>query len=75
MRPIYVFGLILWRGGLLLAGATALVLTARWLLRFIDLPLQLELGVGIVAAGVVLVLVSLILERARALREEEGLSE
>ena len=75
MRRIHVVGLVLWRGGLVLVAAVALFETARWLLRFVDLPAQLEIGSGLVLAGMVLVLVSLVIERAREYRAEGHLRE
>ncbi len=75
MRRIHVVGLLLWRGGLVLVAAVALFEAARWLLRFVDLPAQLEIGSGLVLAGMVLVLVSLVLERAREYRAEGDLRE
>ena len=75
MRRIHVVGLLLWRGGLVLAAAVALFEAARWLLRFADLPAQLEIGSGLVLAGLVLVLLSLVIERARDYRMEGHLRE
>ncbi len=75
MRPIHVVGLLLWRGGLLLVGAVAVYEIMRWLLRYLDLPAQLEVGVGLVLTGLALVLVSLILERVRDYRGEAHLRE
>lgn len=76
MRPIHLFGLVLWRGGLLVAASAAVFVSIRWLLRWIDLPLQLEVGTALIVAGIILVFVSLVLERLEAFdEEEEGLSE
>ena len=75
MRRTQLIGLLLWRGGLLLASVTVLFESVRWLLKFIDLPLQLEVGLGLGAVGTGLVLVSLILERIQDRRTEGNLSE
>ena len=75
MRPIHLIGLILWRGGILLAVVTGAIESMRLLLRFVDLPVELELGVAFVLAGLALVLVSLVLERLRDLRSEGPLRE
>jgi hypothetical protein len=75
MRPIHLIGLILWRGGILLAAVTTAIESVRLLLRFVDLPVELELGVAFVLAGLALVLVSLVLERLRDSRSEGPLRE
>jgi hypothetical protein len=75
MRPIHLFGLLLWRGGLLLVGAFLLYEGARWLLMFVDLPEQLTVGLGLALAGVVMVFISLIIERIRDARLEGDLKE
>ena len=68
-------GLFLWRFGLLLAGATGLYRMTKRLLRFIDLPVQLEIGIGLVFSGAVLFMVSLIMERIVDSRLEGDLSQ
>lgn len=60
MKKTHVVGLLLWRSGLLLAGSYTAVRAARWVLRFVDLPVQIEVGLGLVLAGAVLVLASLL---------------
>ena len=75
MRPVHLVGLLLWRGGILLFAVWAAVETMQLLLKFVDLPAELELGVAFVLAGLALVLVSLVLERVRDYRSEEGLDE
>ena len=55
-------GLMLWRGGLLLAAAVAAYEMARAFLAFFDLPEALKLGGGLALSGLLLVLASLILE-------------
>ena len=75
MRPIQLIGLLLWRGGLLLVAVTVLFEAIRWSLRFIDLPLQLEVGFGLGAAGALLVIASFIWERIQDRRAEGDLLE
>jgi len=70
MRPLHVVGLLLWRGGLLLAGGWVAFETARFALRWFDVPVPLEIGGGLILAGFVLVLLSLLLERVRDARRE-----
>ena len=70
MRPVHMIGLLLWRGGLLLIGAWILFTTARYALLFASLPTEIELGLGLVIAGSILVIVSLILERVVDTRAE-----
>ena len=67
-------GLFLWRFGLLLAGATALYNAIEFILRFVDFPLQIEIGVGLALAGVVCVAISFIIERIRDYRAEGDLT-
>jgi hypothetical protein len=66
-------GLLLWRFGLALAAATGLYRTTKFLLQFIDLPLQLELGIGLIFCGAVLFMVSMVLERVVDMRREGDL--
>ncbi len=75
MRPVHRTGMLLWRGGLLLLAVTAAVEIMRSLLRFVDVPGQVEFGVAFVLAGLALVLVSLIMERVKDARSEGYLSE
>ena len=72
MRSTHLIGLLLWRGGLLLAGVAVVVETLRALLAFVDIPREIEYGVALVLGGFLLVLVSLILERIEDLRAERG---
>lgn len=74
VKSAQLVGLLLWRGGLLLIGAWALFEAARWFLRFVDLPLQLEIGLGLLIAGCALVVLSVILERIQDRRGEGDLS-
>ena len=75
MRKTQLVGLLMWRGGLLLVVATVLFETARWLLKFVDLPPQLEIGGGMLIAGLILVFLSLVLERHQDYRAEGELRE
>ena len=75
MNKTQVVGALLWRGGLLLAAATALFESARWILRLVDIPPQLEIGFGLLLSGFVLVMVSLIVERIKDSRLESDLRE
>jgi hypothetical protein len=60
---------------LLLAAAAALFESARWILRVVDIPRQLEIGFGLLLSGFVLVMVSLIVERIKDSRLESDLRE
>ena len=73
MRRTHLIGLALWRGGLLLVGGTLLYEGARRVLWFVDLPAQVEFGVGLGLAGLALVMLSLVLERVRDARREGDL--
>lgn len=71
MRSIQLIGLILWRGGTLIIAATVLIETARWILRFWTMPLQIEIGLGLLLSGAVLSMLSLVLERIHDTRVEK----
>lgn len=73
MRPIHLLGLLLWRGGLLLVVGSLIYYVCRMVLRFWRLPELVEAGLGLLLAGLVLVVLSLILERIADLRRERGL--
>jgi len=75
MRPVHRVGMLLWRGGLLLLAGAAAVEIMRSLLRFIDIPGQVEIGAAFVLAGLALVIVSLIMERVEDARSEGYLRE
>jgi hypothetical protein len=70
MKVIHVLGLVLWRGGILVVAAVLLYESVSWILRFVDLPVQLGVGLGLVTTGGLLVLVSLIAERVQDYRAE-----
>ena len=65
---MHLVGLMLWRGGVLLAAAVAAYEVARVVLAFLDLPETLKLGGGLVLSGLFLVLASLILENRQDAR-------
>ena len=58
----------------MLAAAAAFE-AVRALMRYFDLPLQLELGSAMFGGGVLLVILSMILERARDARTEGDLGQ
>lgn len=68
-------GLLLWRGGLLFVAAYSAFRGMRRLLRWVDLPRQLEVGVALGLGGLVLVVASLVLERFQDARNEGDLSQ
>lgn len=75
MRSTQLIGLFLWRGGLLLAGAVAAFEAIRIVLRLFDVPVEIRAGLGLMIAGFLFLLGSLIAERVRDARLEEGLRE
>jgi hypothetical protein len=70
---MHLVGLMLWRGGLLLAGGWSVYETLSFALRYFDLPTQLEVGIGLVLTGALFVMVSLVLERIEDARSEGDL--
>ena len=74
-KSIQLAGLLLWRFGMLLAGATALYRISKLILQFIDLPIQIEIGIGLIFSGIVVFATSLILERIQDSRTEGALTE
>ena len=71
MKAIQLLGLILWRGGVLLAVGYLAYLALRAVLTFTDT--QLELAVAVLLTGVVFIFLSVLGERiadARAERRE-----
>ena len=74
VKKAQILGLVLWRGGLLLVGATALYYGARQLLRFVELPLTLQVGGSLILAGVILVLASMIMENVAETRGDKSRS-
>ena len=70
-----MLGLLMWRAGLMLAAATGLYRTTRFLLQFVDLPMQLEIGAGLIFSGVVVFMASIIGERYADIRAEGDLNQ
>jgi hypothetical protein len=70
MNKTQAVGVILWRGGALLAVAWGLFETARWIVRLWDVPAQVEIALGLLISGFLLVAASLIVERVRDYRVE-----
>lgn len=68
-------GLLLWRFGLLLASSVAVYRVARYALRFVELPRQLEIGIGLIIAGGTLLMGTLVAERIVDSRSEGDLSQ
>ena len=68
-------GLLMWRAGLLLAGGAGLYRTSKFLMQFIDLPMQLEVGISLILCGAVVFMVALIAERFLDMRSEGNLTE
>jgi hypothetical protein len=75
VKRTQVVGALLWRGGLLLAAVAAFFESARWILRVVDVPRELELGLGLLISGLALVLLSLVVERVQDFRAERELRE
>lgn len=72
MRPLTVFGYLLWRGGLILAAGSALYLTYWWMLTAYEIPVTLKTGVTLAAVGLSSVVLSFVLERRRDSQLEQG---
>lgn len=69
MKKTHLIGLLLWRGGLLLAGGTIAYWALRGILGITD-P-ELELGVAILLTGVLFVFISVLLEQVRDSRLDD----
>ena len=70
MNKTQMVGVLLWRGGAVLAGAAAVFETIRWVLRMVDVPAQLEIALGLFFSGLALVMMSLLAERIQDYRQE-----
>jgi len=68
-------GFLFWRCGLLLVAGYTTLRIARLALQHVDLPPQLDVGLGLTIAGAALVLGSLVAERVVDARAEEGLAD
>ncbi len=75
MSRTQLIGFVLWRSGLLLVVGYSTLRIARLALRYVDLPAQVDLGLGLTLGGAVLVLGSLVAERVVDARAEEGLTD
>ena len=75
MNKTQAVGALLWRGGVLLAVVATLFESVRWILRLVDVPAEMRVGLGLLIAGFVLVLLSLIVERIQDFRVESDLRE
>ncbi len=75
MTRLQLVGFVLWRCGLMLVAGYSTLRVARWALRYVDLPAQVDWGLGLAIAGAVLVLGSLLAERVADTRAERGLTD
>lgn len=75
MKKSQLFGLLLWRAGLLLAASYTGFRAVRLAWGHLDLPPLVDWGLGCVATGVLLVAASFIAERMHDSREEGSLAE
>lgn len=66
-------GVVLWRGGLAFVAAYTFYLGFWRLIRMLDWPAQITVGLALALAGLGLVMVSLILQRLQAARTEGNL--
>jgi len=70
-----LLGMLLWRGGLLFVACYSGYRGFRELVRWVELPLQLEVGVAVGLTGLALVVASLVMERIGDARAEGDLSQ
>ncbi|HMA98218.1 MAG TPA: hypothetical protein VKO38_02050 [Wenzhouxiangella sp.] len=68
-----MIGVVMWRGGLVFAAAYTFYWGSWQLIRQLEWPLQITLGLALALAGLGLVMVSLVFERMRAARTEGNL--
>ena len=66
-------GVVLWRGGLAFVAGYAFYLGSWRLIRMLDWPAQVTVGLALALAGFGLVMISLIGERVQAARHEGNL--
>jgi len=74
MRRVQIIGLLLWRGGVLFLGGTAIYYSMRYILMFFTFPLQVEVGLALILTGIGFVLASVIIERVQDVRKDRELS-
>jgi hypothetical protein len=70
MNKTQAVGVILWRGGALLAVAWGFFETGRLIVRLWDVPTQVEIALGLIISGFLMVVATLIVERVREYRAE-----
>lgn len=75
MTRLQLIGFVFWRSGLMLVAGYSTLRIARLALRYVDLPAQVEWGLGLAISGAVLVLGSLVAERVVDARAEKGLTD
>ena len=68
-------GFVLWRFGLALAASVGIYRAWRLVFQFVDLPVQLEIGIGMMMTGALFFFASLVLERVQAMKSEGDLRE
>ena len=66
-------GVLMWRGGLIFVAAYTFYWGSWRLIRMLDWPAQITVGLAVALAGLGLVMVSLIMERIQAAKMEGGL--
>ena len=72
-RGVQLVGLLLWRFGLLLAASSGVYNLIKLVMRFVDFPLQIEIGIGLILAGMIFVAGSFLFERLADYRREGDL--
>ena len=75
VRKGHLVGFMLWRAGLLLVASYSAIRVARLAWAHLDLPPLMDWGLGLAAAGALLVALSFVMERIQDSRLEEGLHE
>ncbi len=75
MKPAQLIGFILWRLGILILASYAVFRGVDLALAALDLPTQLDVGLGLTLTGGGLVVISLIMERYRDNRIEKRMAE
>jgi membrane protein implicated in regulation of membrane protease activity len=70
MRLAHLVGLALWRGGVLLVGGYIAYQVLRTVLAFTDA--QLEVAVAVFLTGLLMVFLSLVVERVQDVQEERS---